>query len=131
MTWTQPGPEELNKLYGFGARYHGDDGTLIVKGGDGGTFTEDKAKAYKPPPGGIIPYKSPGHEQDWVDCIRSRKQPIMHIESGVRVAALCILGNISYKLGRKLNWDPVAERVLGDEEANRLLANPVRAPWKI
>lgn len=131
MTWTQPGPEELNKLYGFGARYHGDDGTLIVKGGDGGTFTEDKAKAYKPPPGGIIPYKSPGHEQDWVDCIRSRKQPIMHIESGVRVAALCILGNISYKLGRKLNWDPVAERVIGDEEANRLLANPVRAPWKI
>ncbi|MCH2376609.1 MAG: hypothetical protein MK538_20670 [Planctomycetes bacterium] len=49
----------------------------------------------------------------------------------MRVAALCILGNISYKLGRKLNWDPVAERVIGDEEANRLLANPVRAPWKI
>jgi predicted dehydrogenase len=131
MTWTQPASEEFKKLYAFGARYHGDDGTLIVGGGDGGTHAEDKAKNYKPPAGGVVPYKVPGHEQNWIDCIRSRQQPIMHIESGVRVATLCILGNLSYRLGRKLNWDPVAERVLGDEEANRLLANPVRAPWKI
>ena len=102
-----------------------------MRGGDGGTYTEEKAKNFTPPPGGIIPYKSPGHEQDWIDCIRSRKQPIMHIESGVRVATLCVLGNISYRLGRKLNWDPIAERVIGDEEANRLLANPTRAPWSI
>lgn len=143
MTWSQPGPEELRKLHGFGARYHGDKGTLIVGGGDGGTYTEEKAKQYTPPPGGIVPYKvhynfrehlpfgHRGHEQNWIDCIRSRKQPIMHIESGVRVASLCVLGNISYRLGRKLNWDPVAERVIGDEAANRLLANPCRAPWRI
>jgi len=131
MTWSQPGPKELQELGGFGARYHGDKGELIVRGGDGGTYTEEKAKNFTPPPGGIIPYKSPGHEQDWIDCIRSRKQPIMHIESGVRVATLCVLGNISYRLGRKLNWDPIAERVIGDEEANRLLANPTRAPWRI
>ncbi len=131
MTWSQPGPAELRELYGFGARYHGDEGTLIVRGGDGGTFTEDKAKEYTPPPDGFVPYESPGHEQNWVDCVRTRQQPIMHIESGHRVASLCILGNIAYRLGRKLRWDPVAERFIGDEEANRLVAKPYRAPWRI
>jgi hypothetical protein len=55
----------------------------------------------------------------------------MHIESGHRVASLCVLGNIAYRLGRKLHWDPVAERFLGDEEANRMLGKPYRSPWHI
>ena len=131
LTWTQPGPKELIELGGFGARYHGDDGTLIVRGGDGGTHAEEKAKKYESPPGGYAPYRSPGHERNWVDCMISRQRPIMHIESGVRVASLCILGNLSYRLGRKLQWDPVAERVVGDEEANRFLTQPYRSPWRI
>jgi predicted dehydrogenase len=131
LTWSQPGPEEFQRIYGFGAKYWGDDGTLLVRGGDGGTFTEDKAMEYEPPAGGYVPYRSPGHEQDWVDCIRSRQKPIMHIESGHRVASLCVLGNIAYRLGRKLHWDPVAERFLGDEEANRMLGKPYRSPWHI
>lgn len=131
MTWTQPASEEFKKLAGFGAKYWGDDGTLIVRGGDGATYTEEKALDYEPPPGGFVPYKSPRHDQNWLDCMRSRKQPIMHIESGVRVASLCILGNISYILGRKLHWDPVAERCIGDEEANRFLSKPYRAPWHL
>ena len=55
----------------------------------------------------------------------------MHIEAGARVAALCILGNLSYILGRKLEWDPVGERVKNDEEANRLLSRPGRGPWHL
>jgi hypothetical protein len=47
------------------------------------------------------------------------------------VAALCILGNLSYILGRKLEWDPVGERVKNDEEANRLLGRPGRGPWHL
>ncbi len=116
---------------GYGALYTGDDGTLIVAGGDGGTWTEEKANKYQIPNGGYQPYRSPGHEQDWLNCMRTRKQPIMHIEAGHRVAVLCILGNISYILGRKLRWDPVAEKVIGDEEANRMLARPNRSPWHI
>ncbi len=131
MTWSQPGPEELRKLNGFGARYHGEKDTLVVRGGDGGTWTEDKAMKYNGPEDGYKPYKSPGHEQDWVNCVRTREQPIMHIESGVRVAALCILGNLSYQLGRKLHWDPVKERCIGDEEANRFMSKAYRSPWRI
>jgi hypothetical protein len=111
--------------------YTGEKDTLIVTGGDGGCGTEPKANEFKIPAGGFEPYKSPGHEQDWLNCIKTRKKPIMHIEAGHRVGTLCILGNISYILKRKLHWDPVAEKVIGDEEANRMLSRPNRAPWHI
>ena len=129
MYWRQPGVKRDGR--GFGAVYKGTKGELVVGGGDGGTFAAEEAKNFEIPSDGFFPYKSPGHEQDWVDCVRSRKKPIMHIESGHRVGTLRILGNISYRLGRKLHWDPVTERCIGDDEANRMLARPNRAPWRI
>ena len=111
--------------------YGGEPHGLGRGGGDGGTFAERKALDYEIPSDGVHPYKSPGHEQDWVNCIRTREQPIMHIEAGHAVCTLCVLGNISYRLGRKLDWDPARERCIGDEEANRMLARPHRDPWRI
>jgi hypothetical protein len=55
----------------------------------------------------------------------------MHMEAAHRVASLCILGNISFQLQRKLEWDPVAERVKDDDEANRMLSRPGRGPWHL
>jgi predicted dehydrogenase len=129
LYWRQPGEPQLGA--GYGAVYHGEKDKLIVTGGDGGCGTEQKAMEYKPPAGGVHPYESPGHEQDWVNCIRTRAKPIMNVEAGHAVATLCVLGNISYILGRKLLWDGAAERVIGDEEANRMLARPNRSPWHI
>jgi predicted dehydrogenase len=129
LLWLQPGQPEMGA--GYGAKYWGDKGTLIVTGGDGGCGTEEKARSYEPPASGIHPYESPGHEQDFVDCCRSRKKPIMNIEAGHAVSTLCILGNISYILGRKLQWDAKSEKVVGDEEANRMLSRPNRSPWRI
>ncbi|MBI4604953.1 MAG: hypothetical protein HY721_23575 [Planctomycetes bacterium] len=86
---------------------------------------------YEPPAGGVEPYRSPGHEQDFIDCVRKRKDPILCIDAGHAVCTLCILGNIAYVLGRKLRWDPKAERFLDDAEANAMLSRPNRAPWRI
>jgi hypothetical protein len=55
----------------------------------------------------------------------------MPVDVGHRVITLPIIANISYLLGRKLNWDPVREQFIGDEEANRFLAEPYRAPWHL
>lgn len=129
MWWRQPGEPKLGA--GYGAVYHGEDDDLIVTGGDGGCGTEAKAMSYEPPANGVHPYKSPGHEQDFLNCVRSRQKPIMTIEAGHAVSTLCILGNISYILGRKLQWAGKEERVIGDPEANRLLARPNRAPWHL
>ena len=134
MYWRQPGnghPHAPGKVHGFGSKYIGDKGNLVVGGGDGGTHAEKKALEYKIPTGGNVPYKSPGHEQDFINAVRSRKKPIMTIEAGHAVGTLCILGNISYRLGRGLNWDAKNERVIGDEAANRLIARPNRSPWRV
>ena len=51
------------------------------------------------------------------------------IEQGYISTASCILANLSMQLGRTLTWDPRQHRVVGDEEANRLLRRPYRKPW--
>ena len=133
LVWAQPGvpSEEIEAQYG--AVYWGDDGQhLTVTYGDRHTTdTEQKAKDFKTPYGGVEVFRSPGHFENFEDCIKSRKKPIMHIESAHRVSTLCILGNISYRLRRKLEWDPVNERVRNDDEANRLLSRPGRGPWHL
>lgn len=73
--------------------------------------------------------RSPGHYRNFLDCVRSRRRPIAHEEIGHRTASLCHLLNASMELGRPLRWDPVRERVIGDDEAQRWLRRPMRHPW--
>jgi predicted dehydrogenase len=69
------------------------------------------------------------HVRNFLDCVKSRKQPRSDLESGHRVATACHLANISLRLGRKLRWDPAKEAILADAEAAKMLVRPYRAPW--
>ncbi len=69
------------------------------------------------------------HMQDFLKCIGTRGRPVADIEQGYISTAACIMANLSMQLGRSLAWDPKAGKVIGDEEANRLLKRPYRAPW--
>jgi predicted dehydrogenase len=82
-------------------------------------------------PDGIRLYKSENHYTNWLDCIRSRRDPICDAEIGCRSATVCHLGVIANQLGRPLKWDPVAERFINDAEADRFLSRPMRSPWKL
>jgi predicted dehydrogenase len=70
------------------------------------------------------------HFQDLQKAIATRGRPVADIEEGHISTASCILANISMQLGRTMVWDSTKQRVVGDEEANRLLARKYRAPWK-
>jgi predicted dehydrogenase len=70
-----------------------------------------------------------GHVRNFLDCVKSRKQPVSDLESGHRTATACHLANLSLRLGRKLRWDPAKEEVVGDAEANRWRVRPYRPPW--
>lgn len=77
-------------------------------------------------------YTNPGGEhRDFLDCIKSRKDPYFPVDIGHRVSTVCHLANIAIKLGRKLKWNPVAERFENDEAANAMLSRPMRSPWKL
>lgn len=70
-----------------------------------------------------------GHMRNLLECRQTRGKPVADIEQGHISSASCILGNIALQLGRTLTWDEKAQRVVGDNEANRLLARPYRSPW--
>ena len=74
-------------------------------------------------------YASDDHMKNFFDCIRSRRQPICEPEIGHRSATVCHLGVLSLRLGRKLKWDPRAERFVDDKQANGWLAREMRKPW--
>lgn len=69
------------------------------------------------------------HTRNFIDCVKSRKQPISDLESGHQVATVCHLSNLSLRTGRKLTWDAAKEEIVGDEQANAMLVRPYRAPW--
>ena len=82
-------------------------------------------------PNEIHLYKSPGHGQNFVDCIRSRAETITPAEIAHRATSSALLGGIACQLQRKLRWDPVKEIFPGDDEANRLLQCAMRAPFQV
>jgi predicted dehydrogenase len=67
----------------------------------------------------------------FVEAIKSRKHTGGSAEPAHRCATLLHLANIAIRMGRKIRYDPVAEQILGDEEANRLVSQPMRAPWHL
>jgi predicted dehydrogenase len=69
------------------------------------------------------------HLQNFLSAVDSRSKPVADIEQGHISTASCILANTSMKLGRSLTWDAGSQRVVNDEEANRLLQRTYRAPW--
>jgi predicted dehydrogenase len=69
------------------------------------------------------------HVRNFLDCVKSRQDPIEPVEAGHRTATVCHLGNIAMRLKRTIKWDPDKEQVVGDDEAARLLSHPLREPW--
>ena len=66
---------------------------------------------------------------NWLDCIKTRKQPISPIEKGHKACAICLISDIAMQFDRKLEWDPINEIFLNDEEANAMLHREQRKPY--
>lgn len=75
--------------------------------------------------------KSPGHYQEFLDCVKSRRRTLTPAETALRSATPGFLGNIAMFTGRKLRWDAVKMEIVGDEEAARLLGREMRSPWRL
>ena len=68
---------------------------------------------------------------NFFDCVQSRETPIADVESQHRSVSVCHLANIAIRLGRKLKWDPSAEQLLGDAEANTWLRREQRKGFEV
>jgi predicted dehydrogenase len=77
-------------------------------------------------------YTNPkGEHDDFLQCVKSRKDPYFPVDIGHRVSTVCHLANIAIKLGRKLKWNPESELFVGDDEANKMLDRLRRDPWQL
>ena len=76
-------------------------------------------------------WQARAHLQNWLDCIRSRQRPVADVEIGHRSATVCHLVGITRQLGRRLAWDPAAERFDGDAEADALLVRERRRGFEL
>ena len=74
---------------------------------------------------------STSHHEDFIDCVKTRRDPISPVEAGHKASYLGLVPEIACRLGRKLKWDPAAEQFAGDTEANKMLARPMRSPWRL
>lgn len=84
-------------------------------------------------PSDVHLYTNPaGEHDDFLKCVKTRKDPYFPVDIGHRVSTVCHLANIAVRVGRKLKWDPTAEEFVGDETANDLRrVRPMRAPWSL
>ena len=71
-------------------------------------------------------YQSKAHMGNFVDCIKSRKQPISPIETAVQSDLISHLSNAAIRLKRPIKWDPRKEKIIGDSEAAKMLSRPMR-----
>jgi predicted dehydrogenase len=110
-------------------QFIGDKGEVLVSRGDRLETTPASLKDRPLAPGDIHLYESYDHEGNWLDCIRTRKQPICTAEIGHRTATICHLNGIAERLGRPIKWDPVKEEIIGDAEASRWMDRPRRTPY--
>jgi len=116
---------------GMGTCWYGDKGWLHV----------DRERPLKASPASVLDevigpnevhlYESRDHHQNFLDCVKSRRETITPAEVAHRSISVGLLGEIALLTGRKLKWDPEKEVFIGDDEANRMLSRPMRSPWHL
>ena len=131
--------------YPNGIRYEGEEGWIFVTRGAYRATASDpipvnngvKSLDASDPkllesvigPNEIHLYKSDEQHGNWLECIKSGKQPISPMEIGHRACTVCLVSHIAMKLPRQLEWNPEQERFVNDAEANALLSRTQRAPY--
>ncbi len=115
-----------------GIRFEGSEGSLFVHV-HGGKLEADPATLLEIDLGkdDVQLGRTDDHKRNFIECVRSREVPFAGNEVGHRTATVCHLNTLAMRLGRPLKWDPKAEQVIDDEEANKLLLPKMRAPWSL
>jgi predicted dehydrogenase len=136
----------------YGIQFHGTKGTLFIDR-SGFRLTPQptrREEPNQPPPPPTTDSRAPGfyytteiypevsdssvqhapHVRNFLDCVKSRHRPIADIEAAHYTNTTLRLGNISYRVGRVLQWDGAGERIMDDREANELAIGTYRDPWR-
>lgn len=157
--WDVHGPFKTEAVYATGAhmivsgdfpngiRFEGSEGWIFVSRGNEAVTASDPQSALKDAqalaasdpaiitsvigPNEVHLEESTDHHGNWIDAVRSRRQPIAPFDVAHRSCSACLLHHIAMKTGRRLRWDPAAERFIGDDDANAMLSRPQREGYRL
>ena len=115
----------------WGIWFSGSEGTLVLDGDGWEVIPEAKKNTLKPEKHAGSSEARLFHVKNFLDSVRSRQASILHPDLGHYVSTVAHLGNISQRCGRKIVWDPRAEKITGDPEADKLVRVEYRKPWSL
>lgn len=117
--------------FGMGTAWYGDKGWIHVSRGNVLKASDPKILEDKIGAGEKHLYRSFDHHQNFLDCVRSRKETIAPSEVALRSISVALLGEIAMLTGKKITWNPETEEIIGNPYASRLLRKPYKEPWKL
>jgi len=131
--------------YNNGIRYEGEEGWIFVSRGSYVASSSDPVEAEKSKKAldasdpkilesnigidEINLYQSEEQHGNWLNCIKTREQPVSPVEIGHRACSVCLISHIAMKIPGILSWDPEAERFIDNDQANSMLSRSQRSPY--
>jgi len=132
LTWSLnpmgfPGYEHMGSI---GCVFQGTEATLVTNYQVHEVYVKGKKVQDFKRPAPTIP-DSPGHIREFLNAIRSREKTTCDVEYAHQLTKGGLLGNIAFRLGRRIYWDDSHEKIIGDSVANRMVTRRYRKPWKL
>jgi predicted dehydrogenase len=123
-----PSPEgfDLNK-WGLGVLFIGDDGMVLADYGKHFLLPEDKFRDFERPAQSISP--SLGHHKEWIHACKTGEPTLCNFDYSGKLIEHNLLGNVSYRVGKKLRWDPKTLKAIDCPEADQYIQREYRDGW--
>jgi len=135
LTWYDgiqrpPSPEGLNlKEWGLGVMFNGERGTLVADYGRYVLPPKDKFKDFQPPKPSIP--RSRGHHQEWIHAAKTGEPTTCNFDYSGLLIEHNLLGNVAYRVQKKLEWDPKTLKATNCPEAGRFIQRQYREGWTL
>ena len=114
-----------------GMLFSGSEGNLVIDSDGWRVIPEPKKKGLAAEEHGPRPDGRPQHVRNFLDCVKSREDPVENLEVGHFVSSVAHLGNLAFRTKTEIHWDAEAERVLDNPKADALVGEPYRKPWEL
>ncbi len=111
-----------------GVTFEGEEGTLSVGRGHLTATPDDMLREKGGEP---LLDQSDNHMRNFLECMRTRRDPVCPVETGHRSNSICVIAHMAMRMEGKLCWDPAAERFVDNQAANDQLDYEHREPWTV
>jgi hypothetical protein len=115
----------------WGVSWSGTEGTIILNDAGWEVVIEKRKASLDPEKHKNSGDPRPAHVRNFLDCVKSRQQPVLNLELGHHVSTVAHLGNIAFRTSKKIVWDAEQEKIVNNPQADKLVGVKYRQPWSL